>query len=42
MMGADGVEVVGVAGAVAGDGFGVLWATRFKRKISPPFAALQN
>ena len=41
-IGAEGVEVVGVAGAVAGDGFGALWAARFKCRISPPFAALQN
>ena len=39
---AEGVEVASVAGAVAGDGFGPLRAARFKRKISPPFVALQN
>ena len=42
MTGADGVEEVGVAGAIAGDGFGTLAAARFMRIISPPFAALQS
>ena len=42
MMGTDGVEVAGVVGAVAGDGFGTLAAARFMRIISPPFAALQS